>query len=706
MRFRTVIVLIGLSLAANACGGGGGGGAASSLPPGVTPTPTSAPPSATLGDVRGVGTFSASPAIAYDDDDRVLFVAQGRTFSANLAASAIALPAADQSRYVTAAVYARATHALYFSGSSTLYRATLSGTVSTLATGFSNITGIAVDSQGSAYVVDGDHVSSAVNGVAHMLTPAGTLNTTQTGISLGTPQIAFDSHDGALYVTDPFNTQVKRVTTGGAITTVAGSCVPYSGGGIQSCLQIAAAGTGASARLAAPSGIVYDANADVFYVSDSVGNVVWSMTPGGTTSIVAGYGAYGWSPGNGRFAVILAPVNLALSGVDGQLYMNQVDQFGGTSTLASYATVGTPPPQRTFPALEFTTPTQPSFPQNLAVAPDGTAWMTEPFANRLGHLTTTGITEVALPAGTTSPFQLTVDGAGTAWTTASVTTGLAALTGAAVARVSADGTTKAYPFTPSGIPPQLGGITIGPDGNPWFGYFVYGNPSIVSIKTIDRTSGAVSDYPQPTARVGALASGPDGNLWFNTFTNNVNAVSRLSMSGQLVGQPIPVSRSVALMTANPVDHGMWFTDSAVMLGRLDQNGTETDTMLCSDCGGPPDPAGLAAAPDGTIWFTETNPGRLAHRNADGTITRYALPDPGPSGIGVRGDGKIWVTSSYGAMLFDPAAYDAAAIPHPVGNAVRRAPLVSSRTALYGSRRGGLPTRDTAPRIGEPANVAR
>ena len=650
--------------------------------------PTSAPPSGAAGDVVAVSAFSASATIAYDDDDRTLFVAQGRGFSAGGNPSAITLPAGDSSPYITAAAYSSAGRALYFAGFSTIYRATIAGAITTVAGGFGRISGIAVDPTGAVYVVDGDHVAAISGGSVRSITPPGTLNTTAPGITLGTPQIAFDTRDGALYVTDPFDTAVKRVTTSGSVTTVAGTCVAYSGGGQQSCWPGMRGGTGTSARFGSPSGIAYDATADLFYISDAYDNVVWVMTPGGTSAIVAGYGAFGSRDGNGRRALIFAPVGLALSSGGGLLYINQVDQFAGRSLVSSYATSGGLSTPYTFPALEFPTPSTPSQPQGLAGSPDGSAWITEGYAGKVAHVTPSGITEFALPPGFNSPYKIAVDASGAAWTTANTFTGPGIINGAAVIRIRSDGSETPYSFGPQFPGPVIDTMATGPDGNPWFGSYAFAAPGTASIKTIDRTTGTVTDHPLSTARVRALSAGPDGNIWFATSVGSSNTLNRLATDGHIVGQPFTISHPAIDMAANPVDHTLWYVDGSTTLGRVDVTGSEADTPLCSACGAAPDPVGVAVAPDGTIWFTEDNPSNIAHRDANGVVTRYPLPAPnaGPSQIAVRADGKVWVATIFGTVfLFDAAAYDALGMPHMLANAsVKRSPQAVDRRALYGA----------------------
>jgi virginiamycin B lyase len=685
VRIKYGLAVLVLCIALSACGGGGGGGSVSPPIGGAPPTtaPTAPPASGTAGDVRGIDRVLTTPTIAFDDDDQTLFVAQGRGFVTYGGSSAIGLPSADASQYITSANYSHAARALYFSGLTTVYRATTSGVVTTVGTGFTNISGIVVDPSGTVYVVDGDHVSTVVGGSAKQLTPAGTVNTMVPGIAVAAAQLAYDTHDGALYLTDPYDTTLKRVTTTGSVTVVAGSCIPFTSAGYTTCWAQMRPGTGTAVRFGNLSGIAYDASTDLFYVSDAADNVVWAVTPSGTATIAAGYGAYGLTNGNGRRALLVAPVALTLS-ASGTLYMDEVDRFGGTSEISTFATTGSPPQPYTFPVVELSTPTQPSLLQGLRETADGNAWVTEGYGSNIAHVTPAGVTEYALPAGFFGPFRIAVDADGGAWATAErIGAGNGLSWG--VVSVSPAGATKGYTIDASSLGVQINGIATGPDGNPWFSTYVIATPA-ASIDSIDRSTGTVTDHPIGTAPAGALATGPDGNIWFGTSGTNGPELERMSLAGQLVGQPFSVKSGPIEMVTNPVDHALWYVDGASTLGKVDESGVETDAALRPI---ETDPLDLAVAPDGTIWFSEDNLSDIAHLDATGAITRYYLPGsnegPGPTGIAVRSDGKIWVATYFGSVyLFDPSAYDALGMPHFIeSDAAKRSPRSVDRRALYG-----------------------
>ncbi len=58
----------------------------------------------------------------------------------------------------------------------------------------------------------------------------------------------------------------------------------------------------------------------------------------------------------------------------------------------------------------------------------------------------------------------------------------------------------------------------------------------------------------------------------------------------------------------------------------------------------PIPAGIAAWPDGTVWFTQETKGSVARITNDGVVTEgKAVKGSGPFGITVAANGDPWYT---------------------------------------------------------------
>src|SRR5271157_5780166 len=59
------------------------------------------------------------------------------------------------------------------------------------------------------------------------------------------------------------------------------------------------------------------------------------------------------------------------------------------------------------------------------------------------------------------------------------------------------------------------------------------------------------------------------------------------------------------------------------------------------------PAGIVAAPDGALWFTEFNGNKIGRITTAGSIGEYSgLTGSGPVGIVVGPDGALWFTECY------------------------------------------------------------
>src|SRR5262245_43979300 len=92
---------------------------------------------------------------------------------------------------------------------------------------------------------------------------------------------------------DYLNDRVRRVTTSGTISTVAGNGQPgYAGDG----------GPATAAKLFSPVGVVVD-SAGNLYIADLDNNRVRKVTPGGVISTIAGTGVAGFN-GDGTPAMV------------------------------------------------------------------------------------------------------------------------------------------------------------------------------------------------------------------------------------------------------------------------------------------------------------------------------------------------------------------------------------------------------------------
>ncbi len=181
--------------------------------------------------------------------------------------------------------------------------------------------GVAVDSAGNLYIADSANnvvrkVSSGViTTIAGNVTPGFSGdNGPATSAQLNFPvSVALDSA-GNLYIADELNHRVRKVSTNGTITTVAGNGnFGFSGDN----------GPATSAQLTSPTGVAVD-SAGNLYIADGSARV--RKVSNGVITTVAGNGTQGFGGDNGpaASAELSVPTGLALDAA-GNLYIADQD---------------------------------------------------------------------------------------------------------------------------------------------------------------------------------------------------------------------------------------------------------------------------------------------------------------------------------------------------------------------------------------------
>jgi sugar lactone lactonase YvrE len=140
---------------------------------------------------------------------------------------------------------------------------------------------LAVDAADNIYVADNG------NNLIRKVTPTGQVTTfagsgqpgrndgTGTGASFNSPfGIAIDA-DGNLYVADSGNNLIRKITPGGAVTTIAGSGSKGANDG-----------TSSTASFNTPAGIAIDSSGNI-YVADENNNLVRKIAPAGGVTTIA-----------------------------------------------------------------------------------------------------------------------------------------------------------------------------------------------------------------------------------------------------------------------------------------------------------------------------------------------------------------------------------------------------------------------------------
>lgn len=130
--------------------------------------------------------------------------------------------------------------------------------------------------------------------------------------------------------------------------------------------------------------------------------------------------------------------------------------------------------------------------------------------------------------------------------------------------------------------------------------------------------------------------------------NQGNALGRLTTEGHGTAYPLPTEGAAPVGIAAGPDGAVWFTEiGAGRIGRITMAGDITEHPL-------PDPAArphaVTAGPDGALWFTEWGSGRVGRITVEGRITSYALSrtDSEPHGIAAHG-GALWCALETGSL---------------------------------------------------------
>ncbi len=202
---------------------------------------------------------------------------------------------------------------------------------------FNGPDGVAVDGSGNVYVADTDNntirkVTSkgVVTTLAGNPGVSGTANGTGTAAEFAGPNgVALDG-SGNVYVADTGNNTIRKVTSKGVVTTLAGN--PGVSG--------TANGTGTAAEFAGPYGVALDGSGNV-YVADSGNNTIRKVTSKGVVTTLAGDpGVSGTANGTGTAAKFSGPNGVAVDG-SGNVYaadyyntIRKVTSKGVVTTLA------------------------------------------------------------------------------------------------------------------------------------------------------------------------------------------------------------------------------------------------------------------------------------------------------------------------------------------------------------------------------------
>ena len=267
---------------------------------------------------------------------------------------------------------------------------------------FSTRTNVAVDGNGAVYVADYYNnrirkVSSAGEVTTLAGSTAGYADGTGVAAKFNTPcGIAIDSN-GMVYVGDGAagnSSRIRKITPAGEVTTLAGGAAGY------------ADSTGSAAKFGTLCSLVVGSGG-MIYAADGEHNSIRKITPAGEVTTLAGHNGYGYADGTGSAVKFATPNGVAVDG-SGTVYVadsnnhkiRKITPAGEVTTLAG-STAGYA--DGTGSAAQF------NFPLRVASSLNGTIYVSDHENYRIRKITPTG--EVTTLAGSTAGYA---DGTGSA----------------------------------------------------------------------------------------------------------------------------------------------------------------------------------------------------------------------------------------------------------------------------------------------------
>ncbi len=278
----------------------------------------------------------------------------------------------------------------------------------------------------------------------------------------------------------------------------------------------------------------------------------------------------------------------------------------------------------------------------MAVSASGDIWFTTE-GDQIGcYSSSTGVKLFDTPAGLTSsaPWRLAAGSDGNIWFTEN--------TGNKIGRLTADGTVTEFEVPTKNSAPN--DITRGPDGDVWFLEMI--GDKIGRITPQGRITEFVIPHPAGSSiggsASGQIVTGADGNLWF-TDPSGSGSIGQITPDGQINKFKLPSQNGEPMGIAAGPDGNVWFTEvKNNQIGRITADGLVTEFTVPTAA---TMPAGIVAGSDGNIWFTELtqpNLGRLDLAYTDLRINLMAGPAPSTAGAAL----------TYSITITNASAHDA------------------------------------------------
>jgi streptogramin lyase len=193
-------------------------------------------------------------------------------------------------------------------------------------------------------------------------------------------------------------------------------------------------------------------------------------------------------------------------------------------------------------------------------------------------------------------------------------------------------------------------ITSGPDGNMWL---TEQTPSFIGRLTL---TGSLTEFATPTANSepSGIVAGVDGNLWFGESAGGVlsaGKIARMSPDGKTVTEFAGAGPAAPILLIDRGDGFIWYTEST-SVGNISFLIKASGLTGSLGGGSFPFSYGIAAGPDGNLYITNSDDGKIERQAGIGGMYQWLQLSPmaEPGQIIVGPDGNLWFTETVASKI--------------------------------------------------------